>query len=390
MNDPMPPESLPPESAPLSTAVPGSVNPRSTSSDRHKYDELIAVVVALFGIGGILFWVLGRANPFTGSSPWGGAISGELKPSDHSGNLNANGTGLNGATAKPNANAGMNLGQALKPTANDSLNAKEIAAGIAAGGAAAGIAAVEDDQKANRTQSPTPAVSASAPPVAPAPPNVASSAAPNTATPAIQTTPEIVEKDVLPAATAPRQFSDVPESSPIAAYVDALSSRGVLDQFNDGTLNPNEPISRGEFANLVSKAFGKPRIKAEMPFSDVPADSSSKAAVVEATRTGFMSGFTDGSFKPDLKIPRYQMQVAIVSGTQLKPDGDPMQVLGKFADNQAIPKWATAKVGTAVSAGILPAKNLTSLKPEQAATRGEAVIMLHESLVKEGKLPVVK
>jgi S-layer homology domain len=378
MNDPMPPESLPPESAPLSTAVPGTVTPRSSQSDRHKYDELIAVVVALFGIGGILFWVLGRANPFTGSSPFGGAISGDLKRGDTAnGNLNANGTGLNGqgaAATKPDANAGMNLSKSDKPTADNRLKAK------GANGVAAGIAAADGDANA-AAQSPTPIVSASAPPVTPATPSIA---------PASQTTPEIVEKDVLPAATAPRQFSDVPESSPIAAYVDALSSRGVLDQFNDGTLNPNDPISRGEFANLVSKAFGKPRIKAEMPFSDVPADSGSKAAVVEATRTGFMSGFPDGSFKPDLKIPRYQMQVAIVTGTQLKPDGDPMQVLGKFADNQAIPKWATAKVGTAVGAGILPAKNLTSLNPEQAATRGEAVIMLHEALVKEGKLPVVK
>jgi hypothetical protein len=193
----------------------------------------------------------------------------------------------------------------------------------------------------------------------------------------------------LPSATAARKFSDVPAASPIAPYVDALSSRGLLDQYT-GTLNPNEPITRGEFANLVSKAFGKPRIKPEIAFSDMPTDATSKASVVEATRTGFMSGFPDNSFKPELKIPRYQMQVAIVTGTAFKPSGDPTQSLAKFADGSTVPKWATAKVGTAIDAGVLPGKDLTSLNPEQPATRGEAVVMLHEALVKEGKLPAVK
>jgi hypothetical protein len=379
MNDPMPPESLPPESSGFSTSVP-PVGPTTASAtdqtadadrsaiggDRRKYDELIAVVVALFGIGTILFWVLGRANPFTGGAPLGGAVSGNRPPGDAANPDLSKGRSADIPSPTPSVAAVQPspLDRKANPVpAVDVAKPLPVAAGAAAGIAAGTIATS------------TPAPITAVPNNAPSPAAIAS--------------PEIVEPDVLPSATAARKFSDVTAASPIAPYVDALSSRGVLDQYT-GTLNPNEPITRGEFANLVSKAFGKARIKPEIGFSDMPADATSKAAVIEATRTGFMSGFPDNSFKPDLKIPRYQMQVAIVTGTAFKPSGDPTQSLGKFADGNAVPKWATAKVGTAIDAGVLPGKNLTSLNPEQPATRGEAVVMLHEALVKEGKLPAVK
>jgi S-layer homology domain len=385
MNDPMPPESLPPESSNLPTTTTANLTrdadrlaDRPTPGNRRQYDELIAVVVALFGIGAILFWVLGRANPINGS-PWGGAIAGKTSPNDAAADL-AKGPGdatngqpngqPNAPTSAIKAAAPAAAGKAVDPAPSPEADAPRraaavdptAAAGIAAAGAAAGTAVTG-----------TPAVTATA----------------NNAPASPSASPEIVEPDVLPSATAARKFSDVTAASPIAAYVDALSSRGILDQYK-GTLNPNEPITRGEFANLVSKAFGKPRIKPEIAFSDLPADATSKAAVVEATRTGFMSGFPDKSFKPELPIPRYQMQVAIVTGTAFAPSGDPTQSLAKFADGSDVPKWATAKVGTAIDAGVLPGKNLTSLNPAQPATRGEAVVMLHEALVKEGKLPAVK
>jgi S-layer homology domain len=376
MNDPMPPESLPPESSNLTPASPTTLNrdgdrpvDRATVGNRRQYDELIAVVVALFGIGAILFWVLGRANPFNGS-PWGGAIAGKTSPDAASADLSKGRLGDAAtnpqASTQPNAQPSPNAAtvkaaDTTKPEAEarrDTVPAAAVA-GVAAAGAAAGVGGAP--------------VTATA----------------NNATASPSASPEIVEPDVLPSATTARKFSDVTAASPIAPYVDALSSRGILDQYT-GTLNPNEPITRGEFANLVSKAFGKPRTKPEIAFSDLPADATSKAAVVEATQTGFMTGFPDKSFKPELPIPRYQMQVAIVTGTAFAPGGDPTQSLGKFTDGSAVPKWATAKVGTAIDAGILPAKNLTSLNPAQSATRGEAVVMLHEALVKEGKLPAVK
>ncbi|MFM2433147.1 MAG: hypothetical protein RLZZ511_4361 [Cyanobacteriota bacterium] len=387
----MPPESMPPESNASTDRNAADDRPSliatarqvtQSSPDRHKYDELIAVVIALFGIGAVLFWVLGRSNPLNSNGVlgglWGNRSEQARTPAAAPLPTGASTTAAS-TTAKDAAPTGATTpasdqpsGKTAAPTQPQQTQSVNPAAAGAVAGAAAG----------NTAQAPTAGTAA---PIAAAPPtNTPVATAPATVK------PEIVEPDVLPSATKAQRFSDVPADSPIAPYVDALSSRGLLDQFNDGTLNPDEQITRGEFADLVSKTFGKPRTKPAIAFKDIAADSQRKAAVEEATRTGFMSGFTDGTFKPEQKIPRYQMQVAIVTGTQIAPTGDPVQSLSKFSDGQAVPKWATAKVGTAVGTGIIPAKGLQSLNPEQAATRGEAIFMLHEALVKEGKLPAVK
>ncbi len=401
----MPPESLPPESASFTDAVPPVERDANGPSQarlrpRHQYDELIAVVLALLGIGTVLFWVLGKNNPITGNLPFGSVVPQNLEDGDSGNRVTTPNASLE---ATPEANGGVfGVGNAggsvlddgtvsaskVQKADNPLLNALTDRQAGGASNSAAVANQTTDSTGESANQGNTPSQS-TADTVEGAPANQGNTQG---NAPVSQPTAVTVETDVLPPATAPRQFSDVAADSPLTPYVDALSSRGVLDQFDDGTLNPNEPISRAEFAQLVSQAFDKPRMNPAIDFSDVSAGSVNQAAIEEATRTGFMIGFPDGSFKPDLNIPRYQMQVAIVTGTQLLPSGDPVQALAGFADRNAIPSWAISKVATAINAGILPSLEPTdtTLNPAKVATRGEAIVMLHNALVKEGKLPAVE
>jgi hypothetical protein len=352
-----------------------------TVADRHKYDELIAVVVALFGIGALLFWVLGKSNnPMFANKPWGGMLGQNAAVNPPAAGIDTGAAGI--ATGKDsNAKANPTAESQIKanPGANNpaGLAPAAIAAGAAIAGAAKPAAAEPTVPDANAATTAAPTAAA---------PN-ASTAAPTAPTAA---SPEIVEPDVLPSATQARRFKDVPADKAIAPYVDALSSRKVLDDIKGDMLNPDQPITRAEFANLVSRAFGKPRTKPAIAFSDVAADYARKDAVEEATRTGFMTGFPDKTFKPDLKIPRYQMQAAIVTGTQFGEAKNSAQSLAQFPDGKEVPNWAIGKVATAIESGVLPGKGISLLEPTQPATRGEAIFMLHEALVKEGKLPAVK
>jgi S-layer homology domain len=241
---------------------------------------------------------------------------------------------------------------------------------------------VEASPSPNPSTSPSPSLTSEVGgvPVAPAP--TAAAPIPIAADPA--------GKDELPAAKAAKQFKDVPATAAIAPYVAVLSSRGLLDGFDDNTFLPDKPITRAEFARILGKAFEKPRSKKAVGYKDVtPADANAKS-IAEATVTGFMTGFTDGTFRPDIQIPRVQMQTAIVTGLGLGPNGDPVQALQTYSDLKDVPKWAVPKVAAAVAAGIIPSKTATTLVPNQPATRGEAAVMIHEALVKEGKLTAIK
>lgn len=398
MSDPLPPESLPPESASFTAAVPPVERKADESSQanlnrQHQYDELIAVVLALLGIGTILFWVLGKNNPITRNLTFGGPAT----ETSEDGAVGDRVTTPNfSIEATPEANGGLfGISGTSKDDASESiLNDRRVSANKAQKADNPLLNTLTDRRTGGTSAAMDQGASSTGASVSQG--NPASQPTANRGTqgnaPVLPSTAETVEADVLPPATAPRQFSDVTADSPLAPYVAALSSRGLLDEFDDGTLNPNEPINRAEFAQLVSQAFGKPRVNPAIDFSDVPADSSNHAAIEEATRSGFMVGFPDGSFKPDLNIPRYQMQVALVTGTQLLPSGDPVQALSKFTDRDAIPSWAMPQVATAVNAGILPSVEPTeeTLNPAKVATRGEAIVMLHNALVKEGKLPAVE
>jgi hypothetical protein len=380
-------ESMPPEPSFFPEADEENTSPAMTerrdlapaADDRRdptKYDELIAVVVALFGIGSLLFWVLGKPNnSFFASKPWGGLLGSGQNATPTPSQIDTGKAGL--AMGQDETKANQPIDSQAKASNNlpNGLSSAAVTTGAVVAGAAKPATAEPTLPDANVT---SPSVTASNNATAPSP------------APSASVSPEVAEPDVLPSATQARRFKDVPADAAIAPYVDALSSRKVLDDIKGDMLNPDQPITRAEFANLVSRAFGKPRIKPAIAFTDVAADYARKEAVEEATRTGFMSGFPDKTFRPDLEIPRYQMQAAIVTGTQFGAAKDTAKALSQFPDSNELPKWSIGKVATAVESGVMPEKKTTSLAPNRSATRGEAIFMLHEALVKEGKLPAVK
>ena len=59
----------------------------------------------------------------------------------------------------------------------------------------------------------------------------------------------------------PIQFSDVPEGSTFYVYVRCLACRGIVSGYGDGTFRPNNNVTRGQLSKIVSNAagFGIPR-----------------------------------------------------------------------------------------------------------------------------------
>lgn len=333
-------------------------------------DELIALFLAFTGIGTILFWTLGQKT-----SPINlGALGNGETPfmnADNSRSANGNNGTMNGVASVPDGKtetkpASVSAAASIAPTeetrrpAVTSSNNSDSTEAVPA--------------QSNKPETPkaegaavTPIAKASTPPAA---------IATKTTAPA-QGTVEQPGK--------PKTFSDVPDDFWAKPAILALSSRGVIGGFEDGTYKPNQPINRGQFAAMVQKAFEKPRIKDAMTFTDIKSDSPITPAIEEATRTGFMNGYPNREFKPDQSIPRLEMLSAIATGLSLKPQADPIQSLSKYSDAEDIPKWAIPKISSAVEAGIvLP--NVSQLEPKKVATRADAASYIYQALIKDGKI----
>jgi hypothetical protein len=186
-------------------------------------------------------------------------------------------------------------------------------------------------------------------------------------------------------------FQDVPDQYWGKDYITVLKERGVLDDFGTGKFDPNTPITRGEYAKMLDRAFDRPVSQQVLEFKDIPNSYPRRVALDKAVKMGFMTGYPQSKFAPNEKIPRFQMQISLAKGLNLPATGDAEAALAKYSDANALPKYARPKMGAAIVAGLVIKDGAnTKLQPVKSATRGEAAALIYEALVKDGKIPAVK
>jgi hypothetical protein len=202
---------------------------------------------------------------------------------------------------------------------------------------------------------------------------------------AVAVVPAIVA--TIPVVKTPT-FTDVPKQFWGETYISALQKRGILDDFGTGTFDPTKEITRGEYAKMLDRAFAdKPTTNTTVGFKDIPSDYPRKEAVDKSVQLGFMTGYSPTKFAPNQLIPRYQLQISLAKGLKLPVSTNPDTALSKFTDAQLMPKYAREKMASAVEAGLtIKDQTATLLKPVQNATRADAAALIYEVLVKEGKI----
>lgn len=108
---------------------------------------------------------------------------------------------------------------------------------------------------------------------------------------------------------AQTSFPDVQSGDWFYDTVTLLTSWDVLRGYPDGSFRPNGTITRAEFVTILSRLF-EPETTARS-FPDVPGSHWAYAAVQTALAKGWVSGYPDGTFRPDNSITRAEAVTAI-------------------------------------------------------------------------------
>ncbi|RKN74174.1 S-layer homology domain-containing protein [Paenibacillus ginsengarvi] len=108
-------------------------------------------------------------------------------------------------------------------------------------------------------------------------------------------------------------FSDVSEEHWASNYIKIATKYGYFSGFEDGTFRPEAKVTRGELATVMAR-FLKLQISepADAHFSDT-AGHWAGAAVEQLYRGKFLSGYPDGTFKPNDSIIRVEAVTLINS-----------------------------------------------------------------------------
>ena len=100
-------------------------------------------------------------------------------------------------------------------------------------------------------------------------------------------------------------FSDIAADSWYHHEVAYIENHGIISGYPDGTFRPEKHLTRAEFLKIVS-VFGELDTTAMNKFSDVPGDHWAIGYINNAAAKGWIGGYEDGTFKPDENLVRAQ------------------------------------------------------------------------------------
>ncbi len=128
-------------------------------------------------------------------------------------------------------------------------------------------------------------------------------------------------------------YSDVDGEAWYNNAVSTLSNAGILTGYEDGSFRPNDPISRAEFAT-ISARFSDVEFDGSNNFSDVPDSYWAAKYIALAEYLGWIDGYPDGTFKPDQNITRAESMKLVNEVLDRTPDADQMlDEMIKWPDN---------------------------------------------------------
>ena len=202
----------------------------------------------------------------------------------------------------------------------------------------------------------------------------------------ISVTAQVTGNAVSQAATATVEATPAPVFSDVSTSywgynaISNLSGKGIVSGYPDGTFKPDTPITRAEFATMLVKALGLNTTGTTGQFTDVTADAWYYGAVNAAASANLVSGTGDNQFAPNALITREQMAVMVTNALGTKAPATDGTELNVFSDSSSVSSWAVTGMEEAVKADIVGGMTTDTLAPQADATRAQAAAMIYKLL----------
>ena len=139
--------------------------------------------------------------------------------------------------------------------------------------------------------------------------------------------------------TKTNRYSDVAATSWYNTAVSTLSSMGIITGYPDGTFRPNAAITRAEFAAIAAR-FDNNGDKAAAKFSDI-ANHWAKDEISIAYNNGWITGYPNGTFGPQRDITRAETMTLVnrVLNRQPETEDDLLPNMTVWTDNANPKAW---------------------------------------------------
>lgn len=174
------------------------------------------------------------------------------------------------------------------------------------------------------------------------------------------------------------QFTDISRVTPEGSAAYALAERGIISGYSDGTFRPDLPVNRAEIIKLILKARNNnapiPDILYQGTFSDVPRNEWYVPYLTYGLQQGIISGYPDGTFKAGYLVNTAEFLKMITVAFGLR------EQMNYTYQDVAAQSWYARYAGIASAYNLFPERPVPFLQPERYLTRGEVAFALSRLL----------
>lgn len=173
-------------------------------------------------------------------------------------------------------------------------------------------------------------------------------------------------------------FRDVTSAHWAFASVERAAELGLVTGYSDGTFRPDAAVTRAQFVLMLWRMCGKPAAAKAASFADASADWY-QDALSWAVEKGYVNGLSDTRFGPDAPITR-QQAMAILFRLNGGQSGTELTLTGiyeqTFADSTTIASWAKDATWWAVYHELVSGVGGSRIAPEANASRAQIAAIL--------------
>lgn len=184
---------------------------------------------------------------------------------------------------------------------------------------------------------------------------------------------------------SPKTFKDI-ERHWAEKDINDMASRLIISGVGNDLFGPERSITRAEFSAVMVRALGLRPDVYKNNYFDVKEGEWYSEYISTASYYGLVSGYDDGTFKPDGNITRQEAMAIIARAMDITKLGEELEIgasgiLTTFNDNADVSSWAKDSVSKCVKTGVVTGRDNGRIAPMDNITRAEAVIVVRRLLI---------
>ncbi len=179
---------------------------------------------------------------------------------------------------------------------------------------------------------------------------------------------------VFTESTSAANFKDLSSSHTFYDEINYLYDEGIISGYLEGTFRPDLRVSRGEAAIMIGRALNLDGTRGESRFPDVGTGTVASGYIESAVEAEIITGFPDGTFRPNHSVTRAQLAIILTRAFEL--EGTTNESFSDVTSDMTSYPYIQKLLASKITAGYPD----NTFRPGLAVTRGQFSAFMARSL----------